>query len=211
MLVQNERTISADFYFEEGLKQELKECRMESFDKGDVVIKQSSYIKNLPLLLKGNLRVYSQTEDREILFYYIEKGKTCGLSLAACLENKQVHSEVTALHPSDVLLIPSRKVQDWSRKYPSWNHFIISTLSEGQQQLLETCEELAFCKMETRINDHLKHLSQTVHSRLLPITHQQLANELGTTRVVISRILKSMESKGSIVLQRGHIQLKTLF
>lgn len=143
------------FPFEEALSQELVNCTLKLFDKGEVIVKQHSYIRALPLLVEGSLRVYKQTEDREILCYYIQNGGTCGLSLGACLEGKQVESEMVAIQPSEVLFVPSFQVQEWQRKYPSWNRYLFHTFTIRQQQLLDTFGEIAFSKMEKRIKDYL--------------------------------------------------------
>ena len=198
------------FLFEQPLRQELFSYKTGYAKKGEIIVKQHSYVKLLPLLLEGSLRVYKQTEDREILCYYIQKGGTCALSLGACLEDKKVQCEVVASQTCEMFLIPSLTVKEWQRKYSTWNQYIISTFTQRQQQLLDIFGEVAFSKMEKRINDYLCELMHEQHSFILSITHQELANELGTTRVVVSRILKHMELSGAIQLLRGSIKVKKL-
>lgn len=198
------------FHFEDELNSEMHLCKKETLPKGTVLVRQQSYVKSLPLVVNGGLRVYKQTEDREILFYYIQAGGTCAMSLASCLEQKQSYSEVATMERSEILLVPSAKVIDWMRKYTSWNNFIVSTLIQRQQQLIDNYGEIAFSKMEKRIKDFLCQMFQSRQSIMLTITHQEIANELGTTRVVISRILKAMEIEGTIKLLRGTIRIKKM-
>lgn len=195
---------------EVALREELQNYPQRLFAKGEIVVRQHSFVKAIPLVLEGQLRVYRQTEDREIVYYYVQKGDTCGLCLGACLEDKKIESEIAAAKASFVIFIPSHKVQEWQRTYQSWNNYLLHTFTTRQQQLITSLDDMAFSKMEKRLGDYLSHLVQQAGNPVVWLTHQELANELGTTRVVISRILKSMETKGSVDLLRGAIHVKKL-
>lgn len=193
---------------EVALREELQNYPQRLFAKGEVVVRHHSFVKSIPFVVDGLLRVYRQTEDREIVYYYVQKGDTCGLCLGACLEDKKIDSEVAAAKASFVIFIPSEKVQEWQRTYPSWNNYLLHTFTYRQQQLIASLDDIAFCKTEKRLSDYLAQLVQQGGSTTIWLTHQELANELGTTRVVVSRILKSMEAKGNLQLLRGAIQVK---
>lgn len=196
--------------FENELRQEIFEGKRERFEKGDIVVMQNSYFKSLPLLLKGSMRVYRQTEDREIMLYYVSPGETCMLTLVSSLENKPSSVEISAVEPCELILIPATKVIEWQCKYPSWNEFMIHTFAQKHEQLLKSFDGVAFSKMDQRIKDYLEQLTYKNQNPVINITHQQLANELGTTRVVISRILKCLEIEGAVELLRGAIKVKNL-
>ena len=209
-MVEDNRILENLFDFEEKLKFEIESYRIDHLQKGEIIIKQDTFVKSLPLLVEGNLRVFRHTEDREILFYYIQKGETCGMTLAACLERKRINLEIVAAQQSEVLWIPQGKVSEWLMKYRSWNEFIIRTFTHRQMQMVESFDEIAFHKIDKRIKDYLYDLFKEKQNPVIAITHQELANELGTTRVVISRILKNLELEGTIQLLRGAIKVKKL-
>src|SRR6478735_2803857 len=154
-----EKTLLEDYsVLELGLRKELESFPEKRFGKGEIVIRQHSFVKSLPFLVEGLLRVYRQTEDREIVYYYMQKGDTCGLSLGSCLENKMIESEIAAAQTSQVIFIPYAKVLEWQRIYPSWNNYLFHTFAFRQQQLLTSIEEMAFSKMEKRVTDYLSSL-----------------------------------------------------
>ena len=195
---------------EKNLRDELNQCQLKEFKKGEVVLREDSFVKYLPLVVEGSLRVFKQTEERQILYYYLNKGDICGLTLGACMENKPFNSDIVAYEQSLVIQIPVSKVLEWQKIYVSWNLFLIKAFTVRQQQMLKSFGEIDFSKMEQRIKDYLCYLLKEGHTTAISITHQELANELGTTRVVISQILKSLESSGLLELVSGTIKRKKL-
>jgi CRP/FNR family transcriptional regulator, anaerobic regulatory protein len=197
--------------FENDLKKQLAECRCEKFLKGEIIVRQNSYIKVLPVLLSGQIRVSRQTEDKELLLYYVNREETCMVSLVACLEDRPLGNiELVAVKDSEVMMIPRDKVYEWKRLFPTWNEYIFRTFSRSQLRLLESLDSLAFSRVDERIKNYLSAVSSRERRNIIEITHQELANELGTSRVVISRILKELELKGAIELLRGSIIIKNL-
>lgn len=169
-------------------------------------------MKMIPLLLEGSIRVYRQDPevDREILLYYIEPGETCMMSIVASFTNMTSQVNAITEKQSKMLLIPVLKVKDWQLRYPAWNTFIINTFLNRYTELLTAFNEMCFQNVDKRLESYLRQYSKRQGIDIVSLTHQELANELGTTRVVISRLLKSMEKEGMLELKRGLIELKSL-
>ena len=166
-------------------------------------------MKVIPLLTKGSIRVFRQDLDldREILVYYISPGETCMMSLVASFGDMKSRVNAVTETDSEMYMIPIEKVREWQIKYESWNGFIIQTFMNRYTELLDTMNDLSFQSVEVRLNHYLSQYKKRTNASALHITHQGLANELGTARVVISRILKKMEKEGQVELKRGLIKI----
>ncbi|WP_196889475.1 Crp/Fnr family transcriptional regulator [Aureivirga sp. CE67] len=185
------------------LIKEIRECStITTHKKGDFIIKENEYIKVLKIVLEGKVRVYQANEDREILIYYLNSMETCTLSLSACFEDCK--SNVNAIVEEDctILNIPVRFVKDWNFKYKSWNNFTTNIFRESYMHLINQYSNLAFQPLKDRLYDYL--ISKAENS-IVKKSHQQLAKELGTTREVISRLLKNLEKENKVVLGQKEI------
>lgn len=190
---------------EQELIEELKlNTTVTEHRKGTYIIKNNEFIKVLKIVLKGTVRVYQERENKEILIYYLNEMETCTLSLSACYSDCQ--STVNAIAEADcvILNIPVRFVRDWSFKYRSWHAFTIQTFRESYHLLLDNYSKLAFNPIKERLTEYLKYESK---NNLLERSHQQIANELGTTREVVSRLLKKMEEDGKVILGQKIIKI----
>ena len=196
---------------EKGLIEELKSnCQIISVDEQVVLAESGKYMKVIPLVLDGLIRVFRNDyeRDREILLYYIRDGQTCMMSLVASFANRESEVHAITEKKSKLLLIPTTIVRDWQIKYSRWNQFIINTFLDRYTELLNTINDLSFKHIDERVYNYLVEYHHRHGDDRVKLTHQKLANELGTTRVVISRILKDLENQGHIKLMRGEIQLK---
>lgn len=208
MVVDTEIFKHLNFIIEKGLKDEiLKHGEVLSFKKGDVIVREGQYVKVLPIVISGQIRVFQTKEDREILLYYVEPSQTCMMSLSASFFNNESPSIAIAVEPTDILAIPTPFITKWQKDYTSWNQFVIRTFRNRYDELLDTFESVAFDHIDKRVLEYLHLRKSKQNSSLIQISHQQLANELGTTRVVISRILKQFELNNQLVLHRGEIEL----
>src|ERR1041385_2072598 len=132
-------------FTEPGLQREMTEhCQLQVFDKGDVIVSEGQYVKTLPIVVSGGLRVYQTKEEREILLYYVEPSQTCMMSLSACFFNNESPSQAVAAERTEALTIPTRFVTQWQIAYPSWNNFVIRTFRNRYDELLNTFESVAF-------------------------------------------------------------------
>jgi CRP/FNR family transcriptional regulator len=196
------------FFSEPNLRQEiLEQGKILEIQKGETVIREGQYLGELPIVLSGSIRVFHQSEDREVLLYYVNPSNTCMMSLSACFFNNPSQSVAATEEDTKILSIPSFYITDWQKKYNSWNSFIIETFKTRYDELLNAFEAITFSHTDSRIWDYLKTYSQNNSTNKIPISHQKLANELGTTRVVISRILKQYENDGKLTLHRRTIEL----
>ncbi|WP_372946371.1 Crp/Fnr family transcriptional regulator, partial [Muriicola sp.] len=146
----------------------------------------------------------------DLLLYFIEKGDTCAMTLSCCV--KQGRSNIRAVAESDVelLMIPVSKMEDWMGKYRSWRAFILDSYHNRMQELLETVDTLAFMNMDERLLKYLRDKAMVNHDDVIHATHQEIAADLHTSRVVVSRLLKKMEREGKIDLQRSQIKVNSL-
>jgi len=196
------------FFTEPGLREELlAHGQVHSFNKGDVIVRDGQYVKFLPIVLKGAIRVYQQKEDREILLYYVKAEETCTMSLAAAYFDNKSTSHGIVTEAADVLIFPASKITEWQLKYPSWNRYMMQMFRTRYDELISSFQGIVFEHIDVRVWEYLKNKSKTDDSRFIDLSHQQLASELGTTRVVISRILKDYEKQKKIRLFRGRIEV----
>jgi len=170
-------------------------------------VRDGQYVKFLPIVLKGAIRVYQQKEDREILLYYVRAEETCTMSLAAAYFNNKSTSHGVVTEPTEVLIFPASLIDQWQLKYSSWNRYVMSMFRRRYDEMVNSFEALVFEHIDVRVMEYLKNKAANEGSRSIEISHQQLAYELGTTRVVVSRILKDYERQHKIKLYRGRIEL----
>ena len=201
---------SFPFFKDVGLQNEiLKNSTLFTAKKGDIIVREGQYIKMLPLVIRGSIRVFQQSEDgnREILLYYVEAGETCIMSLAACFFETKSPSKAIVDEKAEILYVPVKFIPEWQMKYTEWNAFTIKTFHTRYDDLLDTFNNVVFNKVESRLVKYLDSKLKKDNSEIVKVTHNTLANELGTTRVVVSRILKVLEEKKKLQLLRGGIKL----
>lgn len=199
---------SLNFFSDRELREDLmQKGNMVSLKKGDVIVRDGQYIKFLPIVINGAIRVYQQKEDREVLLYYVRAQETCTMSLAAAYFNNKSTSHGVAIEPTEALIFPSTLIMEWQLKYSSWNKYVMRMFRSRYDQLIGSLERVVFEHINVRVMEYLKQKSEIEETKMLNLSHQDLANELGTTRVVISRILKQFEKENKIELLRGAIRL----
>lgn len=195
--------------FEAELIEELaQEVRLQSFQEGEVLIDFDQYIKFMPLLIGGAIKIMREDFDSgELLLYFLEKGDTCAMTLACCMGDKK--SEIRAIAENDglVAMVPVMKMEEWVGKYRSWRAFVFESYNNRFNELLSAIDNIAFKHMDQRLIDYLEETSKVNNSQTIQKTHQEIANELNSSRVVISRLLKALENEGKIKLNRNNIEL----
>lgn len=197
------------YMFEPKLIEELCQVAVElDFREGDQLIEIGQYIKKMPLLLNGAIKIMREDPDEgELLLYFIEKGDTCAMTLTCCMGSSKSDIRAIAETHGTVLMVPIEKMEEWMTKYHSWRNFVINSYNSRLKEMLLAIDSLAFMKMEDRILSYLKEKSKLVSSNTLNTTHQEIANDLNTSRVVVSRILKKLENEKQIRLNRKSIDL----
>ncbi|MFH1118573.1 MAG: Crp/Fnr family transcriptional regulator [Bacteroidota bacterium] len=162
------------------------------------ILKEGQYVNQIPLVLKGLIKVYSRYEDKELLLYYIQPDESCIMSFTAGIRNEQSKVYAVTEDPTRVLLLPMDRMPGWLRDHPAMNSLFFNQFNMRYAELLETIRYLLYHKLDKRIYDYLVEKSIMKGEKILNIRHKQIAYELGTAREVISRLLKKMEKEGKI-------------
>ena len=176
------------------------------YPKGVFVVEQDKYIKWLAIVIHGSVRVWQEEEEREILLYYVNPLETCSLSLAATFKDYKSLVHARTENNTTLIKIPVRFVKQWSFEYQSWFRFTTQSFITSYEDLLMSYKSLAFKRIGERLYDYLIY-SKELSENKIHISHKALANELGTTREVISRLLKQMEEEGRLKLHFKMIEL----
>ncbi len=191
------------------IREKLYEYGMsKSFAEGEIILNENVYIKAIPIVTKGSIKVMRTDEDgREILLYYIKAGESCIMSFLGGLHNDTSKVKAIAEEETEILFIPMDKVSLLISEFPEWLDYIFRLYHKRFEELLEVVNAVAFKKMDERLLSFIRKKCEITKSHTLYITHEQIANELGTARVVISRLLKQMEDENLINLGRNKITL----
>lgn len=182
--------------------------QVKTFPAGTVILNINAYIKSIPIVLSGSIKVIRIDEEvKEILLYYIKPGESCIMSFLAGIHNDTSKIKAIVEEDAEVLLIPVNKASDWIKEFPEWTDFIFTLYQKRFEELLEVVNAVAFQKADARLLHLLNQKSSLFQSNEILVTHQQLADELGITREAVSRVLKQMENKKIILLSRNKISL----
>lgn len=173
------------------------------FEAQSSLLREGQYVKVIPIVLSGLVKVYSRYGERELLLYYIEPDESCIMSFWAGFSEEPSRVFAQTEEDSNLLLIPASGIRDWLRTYPSFGSLFFEQYAKRYNELLNTIHHILFNKLDVRLYEHLCEKSRLKGARILSISHQQLADELGTVREVVSRTLKKLEAN-SLVRQSGH-------
>ncbi len=197
---------------EEGLLNEIQDYgKVMYFDTGDKLLEIGSYIKQMPLLINGTLKISREDkEGNELLLYYLNSGETCAMSLTCCMGQVKSNIRATAIEDAQIIMLPTNKMDEWIRKYDSWKNFIFNAYQIRFEEMLQTIDSIAFMKMDERLERYLLERSKELNQTILNLTHQEIASDLNTSREVISRLLKQLEKLGRIKLHRYKVEIISL-
>ncbi|WP_033957947.1 Crp/Fnr family transcriptional regulator [Psychroserpens jangbogonensis] len=197
------------YLFEEELLQEINSVgTCKDIPEGYKLIEIGDYIRSMPLLVSGAIKILREDENGdELILYFIERGDTCAMTLSCCLG--QSKSEIRAVAETDtkLIMIPVQKMEEWLGKYKSWQKFILQSYHDRMSELLNAIDTIAFLKMDERLFIYLKDKAMVNHNDVIHVTHQEISQDLHTSRVVISRLLKKLAINGKIELQRNNIKV----
>ncbi|MDB4048426.1 Crp/Fnr family transcriptional regulator [uncultured Polaribacter sp.] len=198
--------------FEDALLNEINQVgTFKEVAAGFKMMEIGDYVKAMPLLVSGAIKILRQdTDGDELLLYFLEKGDTCALTLTCCVA--QTKSKIRAIAETDskLIMIPIQQMEEWSEKYKSWRHFVFESYNNRLNEMLETIDSIAFLKMDERLLKYLAEKVRISKNNTIHKTHQEIAYELHTSRVVISRLLKKLETLGKIELNRNAILIKDI-
>lgn len=199
--------------FEPQLIQEIQQFGIfQTFKDGDLIMDYGKYVRMMPIVLKGTVKVYRLDEKKnEILLYYLSSNESCSMAYSCCLEAKKSEVKAVAEDNVELIAIPHVKLDDWLCAYPSWKNYIMRSFNERFIELLKSIESIAFHKLDERLIGYLKEKQRLSGSTVIKASHGLIADELATSRVVISRLLKQLENDKKIILYRNEIKLLSSF
>ena len=194
------------------LIKEIHNSKSISVKKNDSILKPGDITKFVPLVINGSLRVFYKNKDlnKEILLYNVLQNQICFSSYISIIKNNLSKVFIVAEKNSKLILISKNSILNWQEKYKSWNDFIIKNYINQHEILLESIKDIGLNKIDTRLKKYLVKKTKNTNNKTIYLTHKFIANELGTSRVVISRILKKFEKSGKVELSRGSIKLKNV-
>lgn len=200
------------YLFDNELLKEIERNKtIRQFTENEIIIEVGQDVLYLPFVLEGAIKVIREDEQgEELLLYYLEAGDTCTMTLTCCLGKKKSKIKAVADTDSRLLFIPAHFSMDWMAKYESWRNFILTNYENKLNELLEAIDSLAFYNMEERIKKYLIDKAKVLGTLDLELTHQEIAEDLHSSRVVVSRLLKKMEIKKELKIHRHKISLKEI-
>lgn len=180
----------------------------KTFEEGATILNENVHINSIPIVIKGSIRVMRTDDDgREIFLYYIDTGESCIMSFLGGMHHETSKVKAIAEEKTDILFIPVDKVNELIKTFPGWLDYIFRLYHKRFEELLEVVNAVAFKKTDERLLNLIQLKCEHTKSHTLYVTHEQLANELGTARVVVSRLLKQMEEEKLVKLSRNKISL----
>lgn len=178
---------------------------LRTFNEGDVMMKTGQYFKASMLITRGKVKLYREGEDgNEFFMYFLEGGNACALSMICATRNQSSQIMAIAVEETEVIMIPIQYMDELMTQYKGWYYFVLETYRSRFEELLVVIDNIAFKNMDERLEWYLK--NQAKSGRQIHLTHQQIANDLSSSREVISRLLKKLENHGLVTLHRNHIE-----
>lgn len=189
------------------LKQIQTHGLLKKMKSGSILMDYGSQIEQIPLVLSGSVKVIREDrQGNELFLYFLAGGDTCAMSLTCCMHQKKSEIKAVAEEDAEVWMIPVRLMDEWM-EFPTWRQFIFSSYNERFEEMLNAVDTLAFMKMDERLMNYLLDCQQNAGDFVIHKTHQEIARDLNTSRVVISRLLKQLSLEGKIELNRNKIEI----
>ncbi|MCC8361319.1 Crp/Fnr family transcriptional regulator [Salinimicrobium sediminilitoris] len=211
-MLEKELRDAYHFIFEEELLIEItKFGTLREVKAGETIIDIGDYVKSMPLLLEGAIKILREDKDGdELLLYFLERGDTCAMTLACCLGHTKSEIRAVAEKDTHLVMIPIDKMEEWTSRFKSWRNFVFESYHSRLTEMLDTIDTIAFYNMDERLMRYLQDKAKINKNEQIQVTHQEIAYDLHTSRVVVSRLLKKLEIEGKIGLQRNSIMVHDL-
>ncbi len=199
--------------FEPELVKELETIgTLRTFEEGEELMRTGQYFRSTMLIVDGLVKLYREgDEGNEFFVYFLEPGNACALSMVCASQQKTSEVMAKAMQSSAAIMIPIDKMDELMLKYKSWYYFVVETYRSRFGELLQVIDAIAFKAMDERLEFYLKKQVQTLQTTTIRTTHQEIADDLSTSREVISRLLKKMEQRNMIALHRHQIDIAPMF
>lgn len=177
------------------------------FPANTELVREGQYVKYIPIVLDGLVKVYTQFEEKELLLYYIKPEQSCIMSFSSCINNDKSKIFAITEEESAVLLIPSDKILKWVTEYPTINLLFYQQYDLRYAELVDTIHHMLYHKLDKRLLDYLSDKIKVTRKNPIKISHKEIANDLGTAREVVSRLVKKMEKQGILKQHHDSIEL----
>ncbi|PCH49282.1 MAG: Crp/Fnr family transcriptional regulator [Flavobacteriaceae bacterium] len=177
------------------------------FEKDTELLREGQFVKVIPIVIKGLIKVLSRYEDKELLLYYIKPSESCVMSFSACLKNTPSQVFAITEEQTTVILLPVNKIGDWAKNFPNFNQLFFEQYNVRYNELLKTINHLLFDKLDVRLYNYLVEKKDITQKNPIKISHRQIANELGTAREVISRLIKKLEGENKVKQLSNQIKI----
>jgi CRP/FNR family transcriptional regulator, anaerobic regulatory protein len=205
-----------DDYFTEIFEKELIDEIVDigiyrTIASGETLIDIGDNMTHVPLILKGAVKIIREDKNGEdIALYFLERGDTCAISFINCINKSRSMFRGIAEKETEGIFVPVSRIDDWLVKYKSWRHFIIDSYHMRLIEMVEAIDSLAFMKLDERLHKYLTDKVKIMQDNTLIITHQEIADDINTSRVVVSRLLKILENEGKIIIRRNRIIIENI-
>jgi CRP/FNR family transcriptional regulator len=184
-----------------------RESSFKSYKAGEVIMRKGQYIRSTVLVLEGRVKIYRENEEGgEFLMYYLQPGEACAVSMICAVQSEASEVMARAEEDTELLMLPIQLMDELMNKYKSWYQFVIRTYRSRFDELLTVIDNIAFRNMDERLEFYLQRHMQATGKNQIELSHQQIAEDLNSSREVISRLLKKMEQRGLVSLHRNMIE-----
>jgi CRP/FNR family transcriptional regulator len=183
---------------------------VKEIPRDSTILRAGQYVKVIPIVTKGLIKVFSRYEEKDLLLYYIRPNESCIMSFAASLKNEPSRVFAVTEEDTSAILLPVDKIDTWIRQFPDFNSIFFQQYNLRYSELLDTISHLLFNRMDQRLYDYLKKKHQLTDKNPIKISHRQIANDLGTAREVISRVMKKLEGEGRVKQHSSSIEILQL-
>lgn len=189
------------------LLQEISDhSEVKEVEAGEILIRTGQHLTSAIIVLRGAIKIYREGEEGgEFFLYYLNPGQACAMSMSCLRHQEQSQVMGMAIEDSEVLMVPMMKINEWVRQYQSWQEFVINSYRNRFEEVLAVLDSVAFRGMDERLEFYLIKESKRIKGNNLTVSHQAIANDLNTSREVVSRLLKKMEQRGLLELHRNSI------
>jgi CRP/FNR family transcriptional regulator len=190
------------------LQQIATHATIHKFKAGDIIMRNGQYIKSTALVTKGKIKIYREdNEGNEFFMYYLLPGQACAISMTCATTAQTSQITAKAEENGELVMVPLHLMDKWMSEHKSWYEFVIETYRSRFEEVLAVVDQIAFRSMDERLVFYLQRHAKANAVKILQISHQQIATDLSSSREVISRLLKKMEQRGLVKLNRNNIEL----
>jgi len=181
--------------------------KLMTIPEGEFMMDIGGLIRSIPMIVSGTVKVMREDDEgRELLLYYLKGGETCAMSLTCCMDGRRSEIRAVAVEDVTIISLPVQFMDEWMA-YRDWRAFVMRTYARRFEELLETIDNIAFRRMDERLEDYLHNKVESTGAKMLHVSHQDIATDLNTSREVVSRLLKQMEHSGMVKLGRNKIEV----